>query len=219
MRGVLIAALLVGLTSPARADETQVWESLTVMGRSGKDSGLAGWFDFHARRRDTGTLFILRPGLGYAFSPEVIVHVGYAYIPVVIEGAPNPKEQRTWQQLLWNIPASDQLKLQLRLRAEQRFGAGDDVGFRARGLVRAQYQPSMGFPLQLVSTNEIFYQFNDLDWGPEAGFDQNRFFIGVGAETAIKGVRIDAGYMNVLFSDRMDHVLAINLIANLVPSE
>jgi hypothetical protein len=61
----------------------------------------------------------------------------------------------------------------------------------------------MDFPLQLVATNELFYQFNDLDWGPEAGIEQNRFFIGVGADTAIKGVRVDAGYMNVLFPDRI----------------
>ncbi len=203
----------------AYADEVQVWESLTVMGRTGPERGLAAWADVHARRRNNGTLFIVRPAIGYAFSPSLIVHVGYAVLPVVVQDGPNTREQRIWQQVLWNREVNPQLRLQVRGRLEQRIGAGDDLGHRLRILLRAQWQPKASFAGQFVVTNETFVQLNDTDWGPTSGFDQNRAFFGIGADTRIRGVRVEAGYLNVAFRDdnRIDHVAAVNLIANLFP--
>lgn len=215
---VVLAGSLLGAARDARA-EVQIWDSLTVMARSGKEQGLAGWLDLHARRREASTLFIVRPAIGYAFSPAWLVHLGYAYVPTVVQDAPDGKEQRVWQQVLWNHTVNPLLKLQARARFEERFGSGDDVGFRGRGLLRVQWQPSATFAGQLVATTETFIQLNDTDWGPTAGFDQNRAFLGVGADTALRGIRVEAGYLNIAFraDSRIDHAIAINVVANLVP--
>lgn len=215
MRALLVASALA-IPSVAHADN-QLWNAAFVQARSGP-TGLTGWLDLHYRRRADSSLAIIRPGLGWTFSPALAVHAGYAYIPTVTDAGPNRREQRAWQQVIYTH-AAGAAKFQVRGRLEQRFGSGDDIGHRVRVFVRGQYQPSPDVNLQIVGWNETFVGLNDVDWGPVSGYDQNRLFVGVGTDTKLRGVRVEAGYLNVhLRGDApLVHALGVNLFATIVP--
>jgi hypothetical protein len=217
MRAAVIAALLVATAGPAAA-ESQVWLSYVGQARLGEKSGPSFWLDLHERRRSGSTLYIVRPAIGYAFSSSLFVHLGFAWVPTDFDAPETAtvNEYRIWQQIIGNHNFDDVLKVQGRVRFEERWGPGDDVGYRLRLLARGQYQPSRVFPLQLVVFNEIFVGFNDTDWAAKKGFDQNRLFVGLGTDTKIKGVRVEAGYMSVYLNamDRFDNIAAINLTSN-----
>jgi hypothetical protein len=214
MTRVALAALLLTLASPQRAAaESQIWTSLTAQARLGEKSGPTLWLDLHDRRRSDSTLYIVRPALGYTFSPAFSAFVGYAYIPTDVDDGDNTDEQRIWQQVIWNHAFQQPIKVQGRARFEQRFGPGDDVGYRLRLLARAQVAPLSEVPMQLVLTNELFIGFNDTDWSAKSGFDQNRLFVGLGADTKLEGVRVELGYMSVYLNaqDRFDNIVAANV--------
>lgn len=213
----VIATTAALAPAPAHA-EPQVWSALLAQGQPSPDGGVVGWFDAHARRRGDGLLAIVRPGLGYDLGGGLAVHAGYAWIPLAADEGDSKTEHRSWQQLLWNYTVSDALKVQVRPRLEQRFGAGDDLGHRTRVFLRGQWAPSASLPMQLVVWDELFVQLNDTDWNLRRGFDQNRAFAGVGTDTALRGVRVEAGYLNVAFRDRVDHVVAVNLLVRIVPA-
>lgn len=213
-RAVLVAALV--FPSVAAADN-QVWNAAFVQARNGP-TGLTGWLDLHMRRRESSTLAIIRPAIGWTFSPALAVHAGYAFVPSITDEGGNGREHRSWQQVIYNH-AAGAAKLQGRARFEQRFGSWDGVGYRIRLLARAQYQPMPDVSFQLVVTDEVFLGLNDVDMGPKSGYDQNRLFLGVGTDTKLKGVRVEGGYMNIhLRGDApLVHALAVNLIATIAP--
>lgn len=194
--------------------EHQVWVASILQVRPVKESGFLGWFDVHDRRRSDSTLLILRPALGYQFTGQLTVYGGYAWIPTFVDGGPARHEHRIWQQIIWNAPAEGGWALSLRPRLEQRFAeGGDDTGHRFRLFARAGVSAWPGAPVLFVVWDEIFYQFNDTDWGAVSGFDQNRVFGGLGFPAA-PGLRFEVGYLNV-FLDRtanhLDHNLAVNV--------
>jgi hypothetical protein len=200
------------------AADTQIWTAMYVQARAA-DTGPTGWLDLHARRRGDGILYIVRPGAGYTFSKALALHAGYAWVPVITDEGANRSEHRAWEQVIVNHPVGDAVKLQGRARLEQRFGAGDDIGHRLRLLARGQWAPSPSLPLQLVVWDELFLGFNETDWGAPRGYDQNRAFVGLGADTKLRGIRVEAGYMNVVLrrDTQVDHVVAINLFVVAAP--
>lgn len=214
LRWVVLASLV--LPSVTHADN-QLWTAAFVQVRPGP-TGLTGWLDLHTRRRADSTLGIVRPGIGWTFSPALAVHAGYAYVPTLTDAGPNRREQRTWQQVILGH-AVGATKLLARGRLEQRFGAGDDVQHRLRVLARGQWQPKPDLGLQLVVWDELFVGINDADWGPLAGYDQNRLFMGLGTDSKVKGVRVEAGYQIVhLRGDGpLVHVLAVNMSVLVAP--
>ncbi len=211
----MIALSIGAASAPARA-ESQVWTSLAAQGRL-DDTGPAGWLDLHLRRRGDSTLLIVRPAIGYAITKSFLVHAGYAYVPAFSDEGDDRVEHRIWQQLLGNITASPAVKLQARLRVEQRFGPAEGIAHRVRALARAQWAPSSTYPLQVVVWDELFVQLDDESWGPIAGYDQNRGFVGLGADTQLRGVRVEAGYLNVVGRARTDHAVSVNLVLNVMP--
>jgi len=213
LRVARAALLLVLATPPRAAAESQVWTSLTAQARLGEKAGPTLWLDLHDRRRSDSTLFIVRPALGYTFSPAFSAFVGYAYVPTEVDDGADTHEQRTWQQVIWNHTFAQPIKVQGRARFEQRFGPGDDLGYRLRLLARAQVAPLSDLPLQLVVTDELFLGLNDTDWAATSGFDQNRLFVGLGVDTKLEGLRVELGYMSVSLGaqDRFDDILAANV--------
>lgn len=211
----VVFATLTSAAAPAHA-EVQAWEVITLMARLDEAGGPAGWVDLQLRRRGDSTQYLARPALGWAFSPTLFAHVGYAWIPTDPDDAPFTSEHRSWQQVLFNGTATPALKYQLRGRVEQRFGPSAGVGHRIRGLGRVQWQPSTRVPLQLIAWDELFIGVNETTDFALQGFDQNRAFVGVGVETHVKGLRVEAGYLHLLTQagDRTDHVLGFFVTAN-----
>ena len=103
-------------------------------------------------------------------------------------------------------------------RFEQRFKeTGDDVSWRFRQFVKATYPFPFLERLALASYEELFLNMNDADWGPQSGFDSNRFFVGLQWKFDARGrLKGELGYLNLITNksgapDTMDHLVNINL--------
>ncbi len=211
MRVIVILAVLA-LSGVAHADR-QIWNAAFVQVRQ-EPRGVAVWFDLHGRRRADSLLALSRFGLGYAFAPSFVVHAGGANIKTIVDEGDDRQEWRVWQHAIWTHAAGI-AKYQVRGRFEQRFASGDGIGHRVRIMARAQLSPWADVPAQLVVWDEVFLGINETEWGQPRGFDQNRGFVGVGTDTAVSGLRIEGGYMNILLRGpndvTSDHALAVNL--------
>lgn len=177
------------------------------------------WFDSHYRLLEDADGFnqsIVRPGVGYSFAEDQVLWAGYGWIHSSPILGSNFDEHRFWQQ--WTAaPSQGDLKYLFRSRFEQRWlETGDDVGLRWRQMMRAQKVLSTHPEWSLVAWDEAFFHLNDTDWGANAGFDQNRLFIGLGFKRCKHAaVRTEIGYLNQFGNsqggtDRMNHILSIN---------
>jgi hypothetical protein len=212
----LLVILVIALApSVARAEgETQSWSALFVQYRP-VEGGIAGWLDVQPRRGTT-TILLVRPGIGWGFGEELTVHAGYGNIQTFVEEGDDKMEHRIWEQALYNHKVNDEVRVQARFRVEQRFVDGDDsTGHRIRTWGYFRYGPRPNLP-QLVISDEVFVQLNDTA-KLQSGFNQNRLFVGFGADSKVKGVRFELGYMNIKFgvanNKNMDHAVSANLIA------
>lgn len=199
--------------APTTTRDNQLWSGafaqVRVTGRDpGATSGLSFWLDTHARRTAAGLVSILRPGLGYRLSPSANVWAGYASVGTMADETREwTLEQRAWQQALFTVDVEDRLTIQLRPRLEQRFRSGEDaIAHRARAFLRFNVNFGPKVPVLFASWNETFLHLNDVSWGPRAGFDQNRLFLGFGVRGPARS-RVEIGYLNVASS--RDGVLAI----------
>jgi hypothetical protein len=177
------------------------------------------WLDAQLRLNEhvTQGTVLLRPGVGVRFRPDMVAWLGYAWTPVIREGALSLDEHRLWQQWTWDVPLPLGMKLSLRSRLEERL-ALSQVGLRFRQFVRLQSPRLGGGPMILAVWDEAFIAFNDTSFGQQAGFDQNRAFAGVGLFMS-KEVRLEAGYLNQYqvrrnAPDPMRHVLQVSVFAN-----
>ncbi|MFN2428203.1 MAG: DUF2490 domain-containing protein [Candidatus Binatia bacterium] len=182
---------------------------------------LLGWLEVQTRfDDDMGHLFttIARPGLGWRVNERLDLWAGYARIDTLRESAPDTGENRFWQQASFTVAKPFGGTLTGRTRLEQRWDdRGDDVGWRLRQFVRYAYRFE-GTRWSLVVFDEIFLAFNDTDWGANAGFDQNRAFLGAAVHVT-DIVRVEGGYMNQFVeraaaSNSSNHILLISLFVS-----
>jgi hypothetical protein len=198
--------------------EAQLWASTTLTAKLGgeeaRDHGLVAWLDLHARRGPDGFVGILRPALGWRFSPSLSVYGGYAWVPFFADDVESADvhEHRAWQQLIYQGKVGP-LSLQLRPRVEERFRTAEDVAFRVRVFGRLNAELWEGSPLAVATWNETFVQVGETSWGAPSGFDQNRLFLGMAY--TVGEVRIEPGYLNATIrrgddSLRIQHNFALN---------
>ncbi len=230
-RGVIVTALSIAIfasslafsSREARADvsqDPQIWTA--VLGNAKLSDSATGpglWLDMHLRRSDSGTLHIFRPGAGYRLNTWLSIWGGYAWVPVAPDEGDTRHEHRPWQQVIVKHRFDSGLTLQNRTRFEQRFlDSGDDIGFRVRDFVRADWSWREDGTYGLVVWDELFVALNDTDWGAESGFDQNRLFVGGFAKLAPK-LRLELGYLSLYLNrgdqDTLGHVLATNIFVAL----
>ncbi len=181
---------------------------------------LRWWFDGHARFFDDTNGFgqsIVRPGVGYALDDNFTAWAGYGWIRTSPEIVPDFDEHRIWQQLTWSQPVH-RIKLGFRSRLEQRFlETGDDVGVRFRQFISWR-QPFASAPkYSFVLWDEAFIHLNDTDWGANAGFNQNRVFVGFGVKrNPDSRWRVEIGYLNQHINrlgpiELTNHLLSVNV--------
>jgi hypothetical protein len=201
MKSVVTLALagVIGLAATPAFGQTadQLWTGAFANGPVREKSRLLVWFDAHARFNGEGDQLnttILRPGVGWRVSPRLDVWVGYADVTLHRHG-PNGEEHRVWQQATYPVAEIGGGRLTARTRLEQRFrDGGDDTGLRLRQFIRWS-RPLATPDVTIVASNETFLALNDTDWGQNAGYDQNRAFIGLGWQMTPK-FRLEGGYMN-----------------------
>ena len=182
--------------------DMQSWWNITALGTFHKDNQLTPfkyWLEGQQRlgdysRRSSQT--ILRPGLGYALNGTTSIWLGYALIDTDIPFTQvSFYERRIWQQLLW-IKNYSHLTLSSRTRLEERFLANTPpMGWRLREMLKMTSPISKRFKLNIVGSNEIFWHLNNFFGQNNNGFDQNRFFIGLGFKIDALA-NVELGYLN-----------------------
>ncbi len=162
---------------------------------------------------------LLRPAIGYQLTPTISLWQGYAW---VANYEPTYKqEHRIFQQLIYNNKFST-FTLFSRSRLEERW-IQDAIGtaVRARTMLRGTF-PLPGSPaLAIAVYNEIFVNLNTIRLGPEAGFEQNRFFLGLNY-TFSPNINVDAGYQLQIINtplsgtvNQANHILLLQFFINL----
>ena len=186
------------------------------------ESAWRWWFDGHARFFDDYDGFgqsLIRPGVGYQVTDQATLWAGYAWIHTSPATAPFD-EHRVWQQLTWSTKL-ETATIGSRSRLEQRFlETGSDTGWRFRQLVSLRRPLECAPNMTFVAWDEVFLNFNDTNWGAQAGFDQNRAFIGFGWKPSDNADwRVEIGYLNQYIErssqdDVCNHLLSMNLFWN-----
>ncbi len=201
--------LLFSQSAAANRDEFQQWSTLNL---NYKVDDV--WsFNFLSQGRfavsdDRNDIYVFRPSVHYKYKG-----VTYGLGGDHLEHDGGNDEQRTWQQIDYGHKL-DKLKLDYRVRLEQRFI--EDI----KMILRGRYSIKATVPLSApdwngVISNEIFFNHTSRGRGPAPGFDQNRFFIGP-AYRLSESASVSSGYLWRYLSRRdneniHDHILAINI--------
>lgn len=164
------------------------------------------------------TQLVARPMIGYQVNRRMSVWMGYAWAPTF-----QPEfngENRLFQQLLFEdrFPGLD---MNNRTRLEERSIEGSGgTEVRLRHMVRL-YKPLGTKKLWGIAVyDELFWNLNSTPRGPEAGFDQNRVYLG-GAYNISKHTRVELGYLASFINpprhrpDRRFDVLMLTMNYNL----
>ncbi len=209
-----------GISSAETRSDIQGWSAVLQTRRiTDSERPVSLWLDTHARRSESNTLFIVRPGIGWAPLSWLSVWAGYGWIPTDADNGGVNHEHRFWQQLVLKHKTDNGFAFQARTRLEERLSeGGDDVGLRVREFLRASWQPDVSIPIGVAVWDELFVSFNDTDWGQRSGFDQNRLFIGPMLPVH-PNFRIEMGYLFLYANrepdNRIGHVFATNLFVTM----
>ncbi len=162
---------------------------------------------------------LLRPAIGYQLTPTISLWQGYAW---VANYEPTYKqEHRIFQQLIYNNQFST-FTLFSRSRLEERW-IQDAIGtaVRARTMLRGTFPLPASPALAIAVYDEIFVNLNTIRQGPEAGFEQNRFFLGLNY-TFSPNLNVDAGYQLQIINtplsgtvNQANHILLLQFFINL----
>jgi hypothetical protein len=205
------------------------WTTLFINGKFGKDSpwiymGEVGIRASQGHKTSGGDqgYYIgsvpVRIGAGYQINKENSVMLGYLF---QFSEPPYAKtdiyENRVWEQYQNVLNFGEAGVLQNRSRFEQRtITSSPGTALRWRQQVKYTYpiNKEWGF----VINEEFFANCNTVDWGPVAGFDQNRIFVGPSYQFN-KESKMEFGYMNNyvnkdLKDDLDNHVFVMNFYYN-----
>ncbi len=181
------------------------------------------WLEGQERIGDDASRFsqtLFRTGIGYMLTERASLWVGYAWIKTGIPFTLQPfTEDRLWEQFLW-IKKTPSGIYTSRTRMEQRFTTNTHkTAYRARQLLKIAI-PFKSHPnFSLVSSDELFWHKNNFIGKNGKGFDQNRFFVGIGYQFNPK-ISTEIGYMNQYIRrfgipNFLNNILSINMYANL----
>lgn len=170
----------------------------------------------------------LRPAVGYQLTEHLSIWQGYAWVGTYNQKhtppqSPFSEENRIYQQILYSREF-DSFKITSRTRLEERWIEHvDGTAVRFRTALRGMYSLPMAPEWGLVASDEVFIHLNTVGArGPQAGFDQNRFFIGV-TRTFSKYFNMDVGYQNQLLNSRsipnlanqLNHMILLQFFINI----
>ncbi len=205
----------------------QTWLNVTAIGKTHSNDKIIGrvryWLEGQQRFGDDSSRFtqtLVRPGLGYALTESLSIWLGYAWVYTGIPFTTNPfEEDRIWQQLLWT-KTNRYLTFTSRTRTEQRFLENNPkTAYRIRELIKISVPIKQYANFNFVTSDELFLHKNNFVGTNSRGFDQNRFFIGLGYKiNPIATTEI--GYMNQYIRrfgvpNFLTNIVSINLFLSL----
>ena len=210
-------SLAGGTVSVAQADSTvnqdfRLWAPvyLTVP----LSSSFIGYMEVNPRFGDDVSeldQLLLRPAVGYKLTDHLSLWQGYAWV-----GNYQPsfrEENRVFQQLLYRRKFPF-VKVFSRSRLEERFiGNTDGTAVRALTMLRGDFPLPNAPEWAFVVYDEIFVNVNSVGNGPDSGFDQNRFFLGMNREFT-KYFNMDLGYQMQALNGRQSGF--VNQINNII---
>ncbi len=193
-------------------EDEQAWFALVNTTRLSDRWGF--WFDTHIRFRENllgePSLFIARGGPTYYVNNDLRLTAAYAFInvfPDVAHPEVSRPEHRLWQQVQWFSTIKKARWMQW-IRLEERYRRNlSSEGQLAEGYQfnwRMRFNGLLTIPLgknafkpggfQGIINNELMVNFGE---GIRYNyFDQNRFFVGLGLQTA-PASQLQLGYLNV----------------------
>lgn len=208
----LLSTTLVASSAYSAADLTQdagAWAHIVAEGSLGfVDPSLQQgrlWLEGQSRWDgdwDHWYQGMARVALGYALSERATVWLGYTFLPTQNIGKPYIAQQDLWPGFRYVLP-TDYGTFMFRTLWETNFLVADSVRERPRQMIR-YIRPFDSEPkLMLVAWDEFFVRVNSTPVGGQAGFDQNRAFLGLGWAFN-PGFRTELGYLNQ-YIDNADH--------------
>lgn len=223
--GMVVWTLAGGTVSMVQADSTvnqdfRLWAPVYLT--FPLSSSFIGYMEVNPRFGDDVSKFdqlLLRPAVGYKLTDHLSIWQGYAWV-----GNYQPsfsEEHRVFQQLLYRRKFPF-VKVFSRSRLEERFiGNTDGLSVRARTMLRGDFPLPNAPEWAFVLYDEIFVHVNSVGNGPESGFDQNRFFLGMNREFT-KYFNMDLGYqMQALnnsqpgYINQINHIILLQFFINL----
>lgn len=219
----VMLAIFSLLSSVCFAEEDfQIWNHYSASGPlNGGDSPYSLRIDVQQRFQDSGdrlSLLVFGGQVGYKLNSRWSLSGGYMWVPIFgpARNRVRQDEHRLLQQFNYSTPLPYNLIFSMRARIEERFlEAGDDVSLRFRELLRLTGPLSDGAKSPYwILWNEVHYNLNSIEPGPQQGFNQNRAFGGFGVQP-VKSVKIELGYVNHYnhragATDRINHALQVS---------
>lgn len=213
---LLVAVLLLGPASrsvSANEHDSGIWSTVSVATPLAQKWS-AGMLVQTRVNNHFGDLerTVLRPSLTYKATEAFALTAGYD-AHFLERRAGDRIEQRLWQQVSTGTQTGA-IKWTGHARLEERF-IEDVSGTGLRLRLKARAQAAIGHDTWYAAiSNEYFTNLNDLNGGPQSGFDQNRFFVGIGGAVN-DHIATEFGYqmqlINRLGEDVMVHQLVLSL--------
>lgn len=227
MRIVLAFLLLVSGSSFAGEGSEQLfgwWNTLAINGSFKKDSPWIYFVELSERNTQdhdhTGmhfSQFVNYDGIGYKFNNNHKVYGGIWYQYTQPPYSSKVVQELNLYQQYDYSDNFDEVKFVNRMRLEERNNL-DAAGVSVRFRERIKFEYPFNKEWSCIFSEEIIFNLNNASWGPYAGIDQNRVFIGFGYNFN-PIFKTEIGYMNQwvdknLKSDFIDHQLSMNFIVN-----
>ena len=207
------------LADPYLEDDFGIWAPVIINAPITKK--VKGYFEVNPRIQENGThinQLLVRPALGYKLNENLSIWQGYGwvtnYLPRFF------REQRIWQQIL-HEKEFPKFTLINRLRLEERFMQNvEGVNLRTRYMLKGIYPIGKRKIWGIVMYDELFINLVSHFGGPQAGIDQNRFFVGLNRKIN-DNLTVEGGYqmqyinLNGPSIDKLNHIALINLYVSL----
>ena len=217
---IIITAILLMFQLPVYAEDTiedgRFWFAYNFDYKINEN--WKATFQLQPRWREEMRAFdqiIYKPGFYYKPAPNVSIGGGYEYIVGHPANRETSREQRFWEDIIYQFDLPSASKLSSRTRLEQRHLEGEsETAHRFREMLKLSVPIQLVNGLSLVLSDEYFIHMNDTDWGAVSGFDQNRVFLGLGFKFT-EHTNIEFGYLNQHVNkqttDLENHVLSFTL--------
>lgn len=224
VKKLLFFVFLAGLALPAETnpvyateDDLQLWAPVTLQLPVTEKAYILATAEprLANNMRDIGTM-IIRPGVYYQFNRQWTAGVTMDYDTFYQPGF--REEYRLGEEILFSHKLG-KLPVSHRLRLEQRWLEGATTLNRLRIRTQVKYPLAEG-PWYLVGRNEFMVNLNSAENAPNAGFDQDRIFFGVGRDIGSR-TNLEGGYQWTYFeqpptgADLMAHAIYVKLVVNL----